>query len=94
VVFEPDLRPVSKEVEVTVRANGSHVGDLGRRITYRREQLGLTRDEAAGRAGMDSGYLDYLEHSAAANPTLEALVRKPGVRSSATSSLSAASRKR
>ncbi len=39
-------------------------GDLGRRVTRRREALGLTRDQLAQRAGIDPGYLDYLEQSA------------------------------
>lgn len=60
---------------MTAGGNGSHVGDLARRVVHRREQLGLTRGEVARRAGMDSGYLDYLEHSADANVSAEALVR-------------------
>ncbi|MER5642288.1 pyridoxamine 5'-phosphate oxidase family protein [Kitasatospora sp. NPDC002227] len=39
----------------------SDPGDLGRRITHRREQLGLSRTETAARAGMAEGYLAYLE---------------------------------
>jgi nitroimidazol reductase NimA-like FMN-containing flavoprotein (pyridoxamine 5'-phosphate oxidase superfamily) len=38
-------------------------GDLARRVAHRRHQLGLTLEEVAERAGMDPGYLDYLEHS-------------------------------
>jgi nitroimidazol reductase NimA-like FMN-containing flavoprotein (pyridoxamine 5'-phosphate oxidase superfamily) len=41
----------------------AHSGDLGRRVAYRRQELGLTREEVARRAEMDPGYLDYLEHS-------------------------------
>lgn len=36
-------------------------GDLGRRITYHREKLGLTREQVAERAGMAPGFLEYLE---------------------------------
>jgi nitroimidazol reductase NimA-like FMN-containing flavoprotein (pyridoxamine 5'-phosphate oxidase superfamily) len=51
------------------------MGDLARRAAHRREELGLTRDQVARRAGMDSGYLDYLEHSATATLTPGALMR-------------------
>lgn len=40
-------------------------GDLARRVAHRREELGLTNEEVAERAGMAPGYLDYLEHSPA-----------------------------
>lgn len=43
-------------------------GDLGRRVAKRRRSLGLTRQELAGRAGIDPGYLAYLEENAA-SPT-------------------------
>lgn len=48
------------------QATAARSGDLARRITHRREELGLTREEVARRAGMDAGYLDYFEHSPAA----------------------------
>jgi nitroimidazol reductase NimA-like FMN-containing flavoprotein (pyridoxamine 5'-phosphate oxidase superfamily) len=41
-------------------------GDLSRRVVRRRQELGLTGEEVARRAGMDPGYLDYLEHNPAA----------------------------
>lgn len=46
-------------------------GDLGRRVALRRNELGLGREELALRAGMDAGYLKYVEESrsAAASPT-------------------------
>jgi nitroimidazol reductase NimA-like FMN-containing flavoprotein (pyridoxamine 5'-phosphate oxidase superfamily) len=50
-------------------------GDLGRRVAERRREVGLTRDEVAVRAGMHSGYLDYLEHSPDAAMTAGALLR-------------------
>ena len=40
-------------------------GDLGRRIAQRRKSLGLTREQLAGRARIDPGYLGYLEENAA-----------------------------
>jgi transcriptional regulator with XRE-family HTH domain len=45
-------------------------GDLGRRMARRREALGMSREQLAGRAGIDPGYLDYLEETAA-SPTAE-----------------------
>ena len=50
-------------------------GDLGRRVAERRRVVGLTRDEVALRAGMHSGYLDYLEQSPDAAVTAGALLR-------------------
>lgn len=38
-------------------------GDFARRVAHRRKELGLSREEVARRAGMDGGYLDYLERS-------------------------------
>ncbi|GHC44109.1 hypothetical protein GCM10010507_18780 [Streptomyces cinnamoneus] len=46
--------------------------DLGRRVAGRRQELGLTRDDVAGRARMDPGYLEYVESQAGA-VSLEAL---------------------
>ena len=37
-------------------------GDLAHRVAHRRQELGLTFEEVARRAGMDPGYLDRLEH--------------------------------
>jgi transcriptional regulator with XRE-family HTH domain len=50
-------------------------GDLARRVAERRREVGLTREDVAGRAGMNSGYLDYLEHSPDAALTPGALLR-------------------
>jgi transcriptional regulator with XRE-family HTH domain len=49
--------------------------DLGRRIAEERDKAGLSRAEAAERAGMSPDYLAYLESSAAPNPTQAALTR-------------------
>ena len=53
----------------------AHSGDLGHRVAERRREVGLTRDDVALRAGMNSGYLDYLEHSPDAALTAGALMR-------------------
>ncbi|MFE2943096.1 helix-turn-helix domain-containing protein [Streptomyces sp. NPDC059255] len=42
----------------TVHASRS---DLGRRVTARREQLGLSREEVAARAGSVPGYIEFVE---------------------------------
>ncbi|MGD0373509.1 MAG: pyridoxamine 5'-phosphate oxidase family protein [Streptosporangiaceae bacterium] len=49
--------------------------DLGRRIQERRHKAGLTREEAAARAGMADSYLAYLETDPDAAPTSAALTR-------------------
>ncbi|GAA3023134.1 hypothetical protein GCM10020229_38110 [Kitasatospora albolonga] len=54
-----------------------HPGDLGRRAAHRREQLGLSRERVAERAGMEVNHLDYLETSPAAIE-VEALTRLAG----------------
>jgi transcriptional regulator with XRE-family HTH domain len=43
-----------------------HTGDLARRVARRREELGLSIEELAHKAGVDPGYLAYFEQSAAA----------------------------
>ena len=50
-------------------------GDLGRRVAERRREVGLTREDVAVRAGMSSGYLEYLEHSLEAALTAGAILR-------------------
>lgn len=50
-------------------------GDLGRRVAARREELGLSREEVAERAGMDPGYLQYLEERPATPPSASELDR-------------------
>jgi nitroimidazol reductase NimA-like FMN-containing flavoprotein (pyridoxamine 5'-phosphate oxidase superfamily) len=56
----------------TAEANGSgtavrprvrHVGDVARRVTRRRTELGLSTTDLAKRAGMDPWYLAYFEQS-------------------------------
>lgn len=65
-----------KRVNMT---EGPPSGDLGRRLAARRTQLGLTREEAAVRAGMDPGYLRHLEEHAGAAPGQGALLKLAGV---------------
>lgn len=49
--------------------------DLGRRVTEQRQRAGLSRAEAAERAGMAPSYLEYLETSSAPEPGAGALAR-------------------
>ncbi|MFF3438326.1 pyridoxamine 5'-phosphate oxidase family protein [Streptosporangium sp. NPDC002721] len=49
-------------------------GDLGRRVARLRWSLGLSREELADRAGIDAGYVGYLEESAA-SPSAETVSR-------------------
>jgi transcriptional regulator with XRE-family HTH domain len=53
----------------------SNVGDLGRRVAQRRQALGLSLDELAVKAGMDSSYLAGLEASASPQLSRSALWR-------------------
>ncbi|WP_371582981.1 helix-turn-helix domain-containing protein [Streptomyces sp. NBC_01314] len=57
---------------------GHPKSDLGRRLTRRREELGLSRGETAERAGMAPGYLQYLEEQPATAPGMSALLRLAG----------------
>jgi transcriptional regulator with XRE-family HTH domain len=49
-------------------------GDLGRRVTARRRELGLSREQLAVLAGMSVAYLAYLE-TRPASPTLGCVIR-------------------
>ncbi|MEU9239625.1 pyridoxamine 5'-phosphate oxidase family protein [Streptomyces sp. NPDC048385] len=51
------------------------LGDLGRRVAARRQELGLTREETAEQAGIAAGYLRYLEEHSEAAPGTGALLR-------------------
>ncbi|CAL9335068.1 hypothetical protein SUDANB121_00162 [Nocardiopsis dassonvillei] len=45
----------------SAHGSGASGGDFCRRVVHRREELGLSREEVALRAGMDPGYVAYLE---------------------------------
>ncbi|MFJ5533837.1 helix-turn-helix domain-containing protein [Streptomyces sp. NPDC093261] len=57
---------------------GHPAGALGRRLALRREELGLSRCEAAARAGMAPSYLQYLEEQPTAAPGVSTLLRLAG----------------
>ncbi len=50
-------------------------GDLARRVTHRRNELGLTTQELARRAGVDAWFLAYFEQSSDSSLTSGALTR-------------------
>lgn len=49
-------------------------GDLSRRVARRRAELGLSLEEVGKEAGIDPGYLHYLEHHAEAHLSAGSLV--------------------
>ena len=49
-------------------------GDLSRRVARRRAELGLSLEAVAKEAGIDPGYLNYLEHHAEARLSAGSLV--------------------
>jgi nitroimidazol reductase NimA-like FMN-containing flavoprotein (pyridoxamine 5'-phosphate oxidase superfamily) len=50
-------------------------GDLARRVSHRRNELGLTTEELARRAGVDAWFLAYFEQSSDSTLTSGALTR-------------------
>jgi nitroimidazol reductase NimA-like FMN-containing flavoprotein (pyridoxamine 5'-phosphate oxidase superfamily) len=52
-----------------------HVGDLARRVTHRRNELGLSTEELARRAGVDAWFLAYFEQSSDTTLSSGALFR-------------------
>ncbi|WP_055586614.1 pyridoxamine 5'-phosphate oxidase family protein [Streptacidiphilus griseoplanus] len=65
---------MSEEPEDTSPEAFPHPGDLGRRVAARRAELGLSREEVAGRAGMAESYVRYVEEKPAEVP-IGALLR-------------------
>ncbi|MER6290761.1 DUF1918 domain-containing protein [Streptomyces sviceus] len=64
--------PDRAEAATPARAPGP--GDIGRRVAAERRRQSLSREETARRAGMASGYLDYLEEQPA-DPSTATLIR-------------------
>jgi transcriptional regulator with XRE-family HTH domain len=60
---------------MSTQAEVSGVSDLSRRILRRREELGLTSEEVARRAGVDPSYLDYFERNPVAVLSSTAMLR-------------------
>ena len=59
-----DVPPAADSSAEKPAPGSSHVGDLARRITHRRRELGLSTEELARRAGIDPTYLEYFERTA------------------------------
>jgi transcriptional regulator with XRE-family HTH domain len=60
----------------TAEVNGGlRVGDLARRVTHRRVELGLSTEELAKRAGVDAWFLSYFERSSDTTLSSGALLR-------------------
>jgi transcriptional regulator with XRE-family HTH domain len=57
-------RTSSEGVENSAQSRGIRVGDLARRVSHRRNELGLSTEELAKRAGVDAWFLAYFEQSA------------------------------
>lgn len=57
------------------RSRGTRVGDLARRVTHRRNELGLSTEELARRAGVDGWFLAYFEQSSDTTLSAGALLR-------------------
>ncbi|WP_377267669.1 helix-turn-helix domain-containing protein [Peterkaempfera sp. SMS 1(5)a] len=65
---------MSEKSENAAPSTFPHPGDLGRRVAARRTELGLSREEVAGRAGMAASYIAYVEGKPAEVP-IGALLR-------------------
>ncbi|MFJ5777041.1 helix-turn-helix domain-containing protein [Streptomyces sp. NPDC093094] len=73
--------------DATHTTTGHGRGDLGRRLASRRAALGLTRREAAERAGMAVAYLEYLEETPGSAPGRSTLLRLAGALETTVSAL-------
>ena len=71
---EPEVNRSNGAV-VTERSPGASGGDLARRVTHRRTQLGLSTEELAKQAGIDAWFLAYFEQSSDGTLTGGALRR-------------------
>jgi transcriptional regulator with XRE-family HTH domain len=65
-------------------------GDFGRRVAERRHELGMSREEVARHAGIDPGYLEYLEERSGALPEAATRLRLARVLSTSVDRLEGA----
>jgi nitroimidazol reductase NimA-like FMN-containing flavoprotein (pyridoxamine 5'-phosphate oxidase superfamily) len=73
-----DIAPANtgfQGAESSAQNRGMLVGDLARRVTHRRTELGLSTQELAKRAGIDAWFLAYFEQSADASLSGGSLLR-------------------
>jgi nitroimidazol reductase NimA-like FMN-containing flavoprotein (pyridoxamine 5'-phosphate oxidase superfamily) len=66
---------IGSDHPATALPRGKHVGDLARRLTHRRNELGLSTEELARRAGVDAWFLAYFEQSSDTTLSAGALLR-------------------
>jgi nitroimidazol reductase NimA-like FMN-containing flavoprotein (pyridoxamine 5'-phosphate oxidase superfamily) len=59
----PSASRRSQGATTTEPSRASRVGDLARRVSHRRTELGLSTEELAKRAGVDAWFLAYFEQS-------------------------------
>src|SRR3984885_13912980 len=64
-----------QDAEISAQPRERGVGDLARRVTHRRTELGLSTEELAKRAGIDAWFLAYFEQSADTSLSGGALLR-------------------
>jgi transcriptional regulator with XRE-family HTH domain len=67
--------PASDKVTAAGGPQKARAGDLARRVTHRRTELGLSTEELARRAGIDAWFLAYFEQSSDTTLTGGALLR-------------------
>ncbi|WP_328936336.1 pyridoxamine 5'-phosphate oxidase family protein [Streptomyces tauricus] len=72
-------------------ARDAPLGDLGRRLTLRRGELGLSREETASRTGMAVSYIRYLEEHPGAAPDAGIFRRLAGALSTTVAALAGGS---
>ncbi len=71
---EPEVSRSNGPV-ITERSPGASAGDLARRVSHRRTELGLSTEELAKQAGIDAWFLAYFEQSSDTTLTGRALRR-------------------
>ena len=68
-------QPTSDDAGPTGGPSRARAGDLARRVSHRRNELGLTTEELARQAGVDAWFLAYFEQSSDSTLTSAALTR-------------------
>jgi hypothetical protein len=67
--------PSTSAQDAQAPPSGALAGDLARRVSHRRNELGLSTDELARRAGLDAWFLAYFEQSSDTTLTGASLLR-------------------
>jgi transcriptional regulator with XRE-family HTH domain len=69
---DDSARAATSQIEPSTKGRA---GDLARRVTYRRTELGLSTEELARQAGIDAWFLAYFEQSSDTTLTSGSLMR-------------------